>query len=94
MIADEVRAELDDLDVTSVSPGVAAVAIKLAETLDALKPGNSPTSQALVADKLSTIMARLRTLAPVKGEGDGVDDIARQREKRRAEARARAAGDA
>lgn len=92
MIADEVRSELDNLGVTSISPGMSAVAIRLAEALDELPAGDAPTSQAVVADKLATIMARLRVLAPVKGEGDGVDDITRQREKRRAEARERAAG--
>ncbi|MEU3836132.1 hypothetical protein [Streptomyces microflavus] len=92
MIADKVRAELDELAVTCISPGMAAVAVKLAEALDAIESGDSPTSQAVVADKLATIMARLRTLAPVKSEGDSVDDIARQREKRRAEARSQATG--
>lgn len=92
MIADEVRAELDSLAVTSISPGMAAVAVKLAEALDALESGDAPTSQAVVADKLATIMARLRVLAPVKSEGDSVDDIARQRDKRRAEAQGRATG--
>lgn len=86
MIADKVRDELDKLAVTSISPGMAAVAVKLAETLDAIESGDAPTSQAVVADKLATIMARLRVLAPVKSEGDGVDDITRKRDERRAEA--------
>ncbi|UPT41779.1 MULTISPECIES: hypothetical protein [Streptomyces] len=92
MIADEVRSELENLGVTSISPGMAAVAVRLAEALDELPAGDAPTSQAVVADKLATIMARLRTLAPVKSEGDSVDDIARQRDKRRAEAQSRATG--
>ncbi|MFJ8871082.1 hypothetical protein ACIRD6_35685 [Streptomyces sp. NPDC102473] len=86
MVADDVREELDDLGVTSVSPGLCAVALKLAAALDALESGDAPTSQAVVADKLATILARLRTLAPVQEEGDSVDDITRQRDKRRAEA--------
>ncbi|MER5678680.1 hypothetical protein ABT081_17235 [Streptomyces sp. NPDC002238] len=86
MIAKEVRDELDKLAVTSVSPGLCAVALKLAAALDALESSDAPTSQAVVADKLATILARLRTLAPVQEEGDAVDDIARQREKRRADA--------
>jgi hypothetical protein len=86
MIADDIRAELDILAVTSVAPGLAAVALKLAGALDALEPGDAPTSQAVLADKLATIMARLRTLAPVQEKGDTVDDITRQRDKRRAEA--------
>ncbi|WP_282695605.1 hypothetical protein [Streptomyces sp. CC208A] len=77
---------------TSVSPGLAASAVKLAEALDALGPGDAPTAQAVLVDKLHAVMVRLRSLAPVQEEGDSVDDIARQREKRRAEARERAAG--
>ncbi|MFF9084416.1 hypothetical protein ACF1BR_32490 [Streptomyces rubiginosohelvolus] len=89
MIADEVRAELDSLAVTSVSPGMAAVAVKLAEALDALESGDAPTSQAVVADKLATIMTRLRAVAPVKTEeGDVVDAVGRKREERRARLRA------
>ncbi|MFF1348500.1 hypothetical protein ACFVZJ_21395 [Streptomyces sp. NPDC058322] len=89
MIADEVGEELDKLGVTSISPGLSAVAVKLAKALDALESGDAPTSQATVADKLATILARLRALAPVQEEGDGVDDIARQREKRREELKQR-----
>ncbi|WP_326739138.1 hypothetical protein [Streptomyces sp. NBC_01022] len=84
MIADEVGEELDKLGVTSTSPGLAAVALRLAAALDAIDPGDAPTSQAVVADKLATILARLRALAPVQEEGDGVDDIGRKREERRA----------
>ncbi|ARF77405.1 hypothetical protein B7C62_28110 [Kitasatospora albolonga] len=85
-------AELDNLGVTSLAAGRVAVALKLARALDQLDDGDAPTSQAVVADKLDAIMTRLRALAPVKGEGDSVDDITRQREKRRAEARSRATG--
>lgn len=85
MIEDDVRAELDSLGVNSLSPGLAAVALKLARALDALESGDAPTSQAVVADKLTGLMVKLRALAPVQEEGDGVDDIARQRGKRRAE---------
>jgi hypothetical protein len=84
MVSESIREELDKLGVTSVSPGLAAVAVKLAEALDAIDASDAPTSQAVVADKLATIMARLRALAPVQEEGDGVDDITRHREKRRA----------
>ncbi|MFF3128518.1 hypothetical protein ACFVRD_41045 [Streptomyces sp. NPDC057908] len=87
MIADEIQDELDKLGVTSVSPGLAAVAVKLADALDAIESSDAPTSQAVVADKLTTIMTRLRALAPVQSKGDAVDDVAEQREKRRAEAR-------
>ncbi|WP_406004421.1 hypothetical protein [Streptomyces sp. NBC_00987] len=84
MIVDEVRDELDKLGVTGISPGLAAVALKLAAALDALESSDAPTSQAVVADKLTTLMVRLRALAPVQEEGDGVDDIGRKREERRA----------
>ncbi|ROQ69183.1 hypothetical protein EDD93_3680 [Streptomyces sp. 840.1] len=94
MVEDEISAELDKLGVTSVAPGRAAVALKLARALDQLEAGDAPTSQAVVADKLDTIMAKLRALAPVQAEeGDAVNDITAQREKRQAEARKQAAGD-
>lgn len=93
MIEDEISSELDKLGVTSIAPGRAAVALKLARALDQLEAGDAPTSQAVVADKLDTIMAKLRVLAPVQAEeGDAVNDIAAQREKRRAGAREQAAG--
>lgn len=83
MIEDEIREELDKLGVTSVSPGLAAVACKLAAALDAIDSGDAPTSQAVVADKLATIMGRLRTLAPPAVTGDAVDDLTDRRAKRR-----------
>ncbi|MET9517026.1 hypothetical protein [Streptomyces sp. NPDC002994] len=89
MIADAIRAELDQLGVTIVSPGLAAVAINLAEALDEIPAGDAPTSKAVVADKLTAIMTKLRGLAPPAVKGDAVDDIAEQREKRRSEARKR-----
>lgn len=92
MIANAVRAELDQLGVICVSPGLAAVAISLAEALDEIPAGDAPTSKAVVADKLTTVMTKLRALAPAKEEGDAVDDIARQREKRRADARQQQSG--
>ncbi|MGW6566452.1 hypothetical protein [Streptomyces sp. NPDC054975] len=92
MAADEIRAELDKLGVRQVAPGLAEVAITLAESLDAIPIGDAPTARAVVARELHALMVRLRALAPVQEQGDSVDDIARQREKRRADARERAAG--
>ncbi|MFE9738822.1 hypothetical protein [Streptomyces sp. NPDC006477] len=92
MIADAVSVELDILGVTSTSPGLAAAALKLARAMDRIDDGDSPAAQAVLADKLHALMIRLRALAPVQEKGDSVDDITRQREKRRAEARERAAG--
>lgn len=89
MVEDRIQEELDNLGVTSSSPGLAAVALKLARALDRIPDDHSPTSQAVVADKLHSLMTRLRALAPVQEQGDSVDDIARQREKRREEARKR-----
>ncbi|MEV7712299.1 hypothetical protein [Streptomyces sp. NPDC088270] len=83
MIADEVREELDKLGVTSVSPGLSAVALKLAAALDALGADDAPTSQAVVADKLTAVLAKLRTLAPSDVKGDALDDLADRRAKRR-----------
>lgn len=56
-----------------------AVAIKLAEALDALTASDAPTSQAVVADKLTTIMVKLRALAPAEVKGDVVDELASRR---------------
>jgi hypothetical protein len=92
VIQKEIQDELDKLGVTSTSPGMAAVALRLAEALDQIPAGDAPTSQAVVADKLMSIMTKLRALAPVQAqEGDAVNDIAGQREKRRARARQQAA---
>ena len=92
MVEDQVAEELDNLNVTSTAPGLAATALKLARALDQIPDGDAPTSQAVVADKLHALMVRLRALAPVQSEGDGVDDITRKREERQAEVRRKAAG--
>ncbi|MFD4557598.1 hypothetical protein ACFWP5_25295 [Streptomyces sp. NPDC058469] len=81
--------ELDHLRADQTSPGMAAVARSLAKAID---DSDAPTAKAVVADKLRPIMADLRRLAPVEMKGDAVDDIAEQREKRRAAAREQAAG--
>lgn len=82
MIADEIAEELDKLRVTSIAPGRVAVALKLARALDGIADGDAPTSQAVLADKLDTIMAKLRTLAPPAGEEDKVDDLTARRAQR------------
>lgn len=87
-VADKIAAELDDLHAEETSPGMAAVALDLARAID---DSDAPTAKAVAARELRSIMADLRKLAPVGEEGDTVDDIARQREKRREEARKRAA---
>ncbi|NUP37015.1 MAG: hypothetical protein HOY76_08350 [Streptomyces sp.] len=80
---------MDQLGVEGTSPGLVEVALKLARQLDET---DKPTSAAVVARELRSIMADLRKLAPVNEGEDAVNDIARQREKRRAEARQRADG--
>lgn len=87
-VVKRIREEIDQLNVSEVSPGLAAVAIALAESIDGT---DAATSIAQAARELRAVMADLRRLAPVDGEGDAVDDITRQREKRRADA-AKAAG--
>lgn len=86
MVAVEVRAEIELLNAAVAAPGLAAVAIRLAEALDAIDIGDAPTAQAVLADKLTAAMAKLRAFSPPVVEGDAVDDIAEQRKKRRAEA--------
>lgn len=85
--ADEIAHELDALHAGETSPGMAAVALDLAKAIDST---DAPTAKAVTARELRSIMADLRKLAPVGEEGDTVDDIARQREKRRTEAREQA----
>ncbi|MEU4502650.1 hypothetical protein [Streptomyces sp. NPDC024089] len=83
MISESIAAELDNLGVTSIAPGRVAIAMKLARALDALGADDAPTSQAVLADKLDTIMAKLRALAPPDVKGDVLDDLADRRAQRR-----------
>lgn len=85
-VVDKIAAELEDLHADETSPGMAAVALDLARSL---ADTDVPGAKAAVADKLRSIMADLRRLAPVGERGDSVDDIAEQRAKRRAAARER-----
>ncbi|MFD9111621.1 hypothetical protein [Streptomyces bottropensis] len=88
-VADKIAEELDDLHAEETSPGMAAVARDLAKAIDET---DAPTAKAVAARELRSIMADLRKLAPVGEEEDAVNDIARQREKRRADARKAADG--
>lgn len=80
-----VRAELDALRVTGTAPGLEALALRLAEAVD---DTDAATSMAQAARELRAVLADLRKLAPVGEEGDAVNEIALQRQKRRADARA------
>ncbi|MFJ2178898.1 hypothetical protein ACIOHE_39145 [Streptomyces sp. NPDC087851] len=83
MIADEVQTEIDRLGAADATPGLTAVALRLASALDAIPVGEAPTSQAVLADKLAAIMTRIRALAPPAVKGDKLDDLASRRKKRR-----------
>ncbi|MFJ1808536.1 MULTISPECIES: hypothetical protein [unclassified Streptomyces] len=89
-VADEIAHELEDLHADETSPGMASVARRLARLLD---DTDALASAAVGADKLRSIMADLRKLAPVQSKGDTVDDIAEQRKKRRAAALEQAASE-
>ena len=82
---DGVDEEITRLAVADVAPGLVALALKLATAVDT---SEAASSMAQAARELRAVLADLRKLAPVAEEGDAVNDIARQREKRRSEARA------
>jgi hypothetical protein len=88
-VADKITAELEDLHADETAPGMAAVALDLAQAIDGT---DAPTAKAVAARELRSIMADLRKLAPVGEKGDTVDDIAEQRKKRRAAAAEQAVG--
>ncbi|MCW5252224.1 hypothetical protein IBX28_17235 [Streptomyces sp. SHP 1-2] len=88
-VADKIAAELDALHADETSPGMAAVALDLARAIDST---DVLGAKAQAAHQLRAIIADLRRQAPIEAKGDAVDDVAQQREKRRAEARERAAG--
>jgi hypothetical protein len=88
-VADKIACELDDLHADETSPGMAAVALDLAKSIDST---NVPGAKAAAAHQLRSIMADLRKLAPVEAKGDAVDDIAEQRKKRRAAAQQQSSG--
>ncbi|MEU5192768.1 hypothetical protein AB0G86_01720 [Streptomyces scabiei] len=88
-VTDKIAEELSDLHAEETSPGMAAVALDLAQAIDGT---DVPGVKAKAAHELRSIMADLRKLAPVGEEEDAVNDIARQREKRRADARKAAGG--
>ncbi|HEY9395970.1 MAG TPA: hypothetical protein VIP58_17590 [Nocardioides sp.] len=80
MVADKIRAEIEQLGVAAVAPGQAELVLKLAETFDET---DAPTARAVVARELGAAMKTLRALAPAVKEGDGVDDLTARRAARR-----------
>ncbi|MFF5445482.1 hypothetical protein [Streptomyces sp. NPDC012888] len=74
------RAEIAELGVAQIAPGLAALAITLAQHLD---DAEAPTSAAVVARELRSTLDKLRAVAPGKAEGDELDDLAARRAQRR-----------
>lgn len=84
-VAEEITAEVDQLSVSDKAPGLAALALSLAESVDA---ATAPAAKAQAAKELRGVLADLRKLAPVGQKGDAVDAVGRKREERRAKLRA------
>ncbi|MFZ3558155.1 hypothetical protein [Streptomyces sp. BH055] len=82
--ADATAAEIDQLGVGEIAPGLAQLAVTLAESVD---EGGNQTALANVGRELRTVMETLRKLAPVKVENDDVDQLLHQGEERRVRAR-------
>ncbi|MET9815320.1 hypothetical protein [Streptomyces sp. NPDC006355] len=89
-VAAAIKDEIASLNVEDRAPGMTALALSLARAVDS--SAKAPTAKAVAARELRAVMKELRALAPIGEEGDVVDDIARQREKRREEARNRRSG--
>jgi len=90
VVANAIKEEIANLKVDDQAPGMIALALSLARAVDS--SAKNPASKAVAARELRAVMKELRALAPIGEEGDAVDDIARQREKRREEARKRRSG--
>lgn len=79
-------AEIRECDEKLADSSIAATALVMADQLD--DPGTSATSKSMCAKALREAMDRLRDLTPPKPAGDSIDDLAKQREQRRARASA------
>lgn len=90
VVATAIKEEITALNVEDQAPGMTALALSLARAVDA--SAKNPGAKAVAARELRAVMRELRALAPVESKGDAVDDVAQQREKRRAAARERASG--
>ena len=80
MVAAETAAEIDQLGVRALAPGLVALALALAKCIDG---SDAPTSIAVAAAQLRPVMADLRKLAPVQSKGDALDDLTARRAARR-----------
>lgn len=87
-VKDAIEGEINGLRAGDNAPGLAELALSLAESVDT---ADGPAAKAAAARELRAVMTDLRRLAPVETKGDAVNDIAEQRAKRRAAAREHAA---
>lgn len=78
-VEDGTRDEIEQLGVGDISPGLSNLAIQLAQAID---ESDAPTAIAVAARELRATMQELRKLAPVRTEGDALDDLADRRAKR------------
>jgi hypothetical protein len=76
-----INAEITTLRVGDMAPGLAELAASLARAVD---EDGGPTAKANAARELRAVMADLRKLAPVAAEDDGVIQLSKKREARRA----------
>ncbi|MFD0353503.1 hypothetical protein ACFVHW_07100 [Streptomyces sp. NPDC127110] len=74
------RDEIIALGVTTIAPGLCALAITLAQHLDG---ADAATTAAVVGRELRATLDKLRLVAPGKAEEDGLDDLAARRAARR-----------
>ncbi|MEU6490382.1 hypothetical protein ABZ890_08310 [Streptomyces sp. NPDC046984] len=75
-VRDAIDAEITQLRVSGIAPGLAQVALSLADLLDG-QEGSTAKSNA--ARELRAVMEDLRKLAPVAEETDRVDELAQRR---------------
>lgn len=80
-VEDAITSEINTLRVGDLAPGLAELAASLARAVD---EDGGPTAKANAARELRAVMADLRKLAPVAVEEDGVIQLAKKREARRA----------
>lgn len=75
-----VQAELELLQVTSVSPGLCAAVLELARQLDQAEGAGNAAS---AAREVRALMSDLRELAPAREIGDALDELNARRATRR-----------
>ncbi|WP_206316309.1 hypothetical protein [Streptomyces sp. C1-2] len=82
--AEATAAEIAQLAVGDRAPGLAQLALSLADLMDG---DGGATAKANAARELRAVMADLRKLAPVATESDRVDELAKRRQDGRLRAR-------